>query len=153
MAESSLKEGGLRRLAPWLRVGLAVLFLLSGAGKAWDPAAFAGDIANYRLTPWPVTMAAALYLPWLEIAAGGGLLFRRMREGALLIVSVLLVMFCGALVSAWGRDLNIHCGCFGGGGTGVRFALVRNLFLLGACAFIRHNESSSKAVPDAAFTG
>ena len=96
MAESSLKEGGLRRLAPWLRVGLAVLFLLSGAGKAWDPAAFAGDIANYRLTPWPVTMAAALYLPWLEIAAGGGLLFRRMREGALLIVSVLLVMFCGA---------------------------------------------------------
>ena len=140
MAESPLKKYRLDAFAPWLRVGLAVLFLVSGASKAWDPAAFAGDIANYRLTPWLVTVAAALYLPWLEIFAGIGFFSRRTREGSLFIISALLVVFCGALASAWWRDLNIHCGCFGGGGSGVQFALMRNVLLLMACAFIARTQ-------------
>ena len=143
MAESSLKMGGAKTFATCLRVGLAVLFLVSGAGKAWDPGAFASDIANYRLTPWFITTVTALYLPWLEIAAGAGFLFRRTRGGSLLIISALLVVFCGALVSAWWRGLNIHCGCFVGGGTEVQFALVRNLLLLAACARIARSEKST----------
>ena len=123
-----------------LRVGLGGLFLVSGASKAWDPAAFAGDIANYRLIPWFVTMAVALYLPWLEVAVGCGIFFRRIRGGALLIISALLVIFCGALVSAWWRGLNIHCGCFGGGGSGVGWALVRNLLLLCACTILARSK-------------
>lgn len=127
---------GWNSIIPWLRLALGLLFVFSGASKAWDPSAFAGDIANYRLTPWALTAAAALYLPWLEIVAGAGLLFCRTRGGALLILSALLVVFCGALASAWLRNLNIHCGCFGGGGSGVSLALARNLVLLAACAII-----------------
>ena len=141
MAENALNPTGRDRFSAGLRVGLAALFLFSGVSKAWDPAAFAGDIANYRLTPWTLTIAAALYLPWLEIFAALGLFFRRTQTGALLITSALLVMFCGALASAWWRDLNIHCGCFGGGGPGVQAALLRNLLLLAACALIVRSEN------------
>ena len=140
MAETTLRKVRWDVVALRLRVGLAVLFLVFGASKAWDPAAFAGDIAGYRLTPWAVTFVAALYLPWLEIAAGLGLFSRRTRGGALLIISGLLVVFCGALASAWWRNLDIHCGCFGGGGSGVRLALARNLLLLVACALIARGD-------------
>ena len=143
MAKSSMTNRGWTRFAAGLRVGLAVLFLFSGASKAWDPAAFAGDIANYRLTPWLFTMASALYLPWLEIAVALGFFSRRTRRGALFLASALLVVFCAALASAWWRDLNIHCGCFGGGGSGVRQAFVRNILLLGACALIARSEQHS----------
>jgi len=122
--------------ASLLRVVLAGLFIYAGAGKAWDPAAFASGIANYRITPWIITAGIAIYLPWLEILAGVGLLFPRFRSGALLIVSALLTVFCGALLSAWMRGLDIHCGCFGAGGTGIAPALIRNLVLLAACAFV-----------------
>ncbi len=134
MAQFPLKNA--LRPALWVRFALAALFIYSGAGKAWDPAAFASDIANYHITPWIITAAVALYLPWLEILAGAGLLFHGCRSGALLIVSALLFVFCGALLSAWFRGLDIHCGCFGGGGTGIAPALLRNLVLLAGCAFV-----------------
>jgi len=133
-------------LASLLRFVLAGLFIYAGTGKAWDPAAFASDIANYRITPWIVTAGIALYLPWLEILAGAGLLYPRFRSGALLIVSTLLTVFCGALLSAWMRGLDIQCGCFGVGETGIAPALIRNLVLLAACAFV-WSRSRSGSVP------
>ena len=55
----------------------------------------------------------SVYLPWLEIAAGAALLGKRWRLGALLIVAGLLLVFMGALGSAWWRGVDVSCGCFG----------------------------------------
>jgi uncharacterized membrane protein YphA (DoxX/SURF4 family) len=94
-------------------VAVSGVFIYAGVVKATDPAAFARDIGHYQLTPWPVTVALALYIPWLEILAGLGLCFRTWRPAAGAILIGLTLVFIGALVSAWARGLDISCGCFG----------------------------------------
>ncbi|MGC3988693.1 MAG: MauE/DoxX family redox-associated membrane protein [Chthoniobacteraceae bacterium] len=94
---------------------VAVVFIVAGGLKAKDPAAFAEDIRNYRIVPWSANVVLALYLPWLEIAIGGGLLWRRTRGGGLLLALGMLLVFLVAIASAWWRGLNISCGCFGSG--------------------------------------
>src|SRR5437773_12042740 len=46
---------------------VAGVFIYAGALKALDPGLFASDIVNYKLPPWPISVALAFYLPWLEI--------------------------------------------------------------------------------------
>src|SRR5215831_18217391 len=41
-----------------------------------NPAEFASNIDNFKLLPWPVSVALAFYLPWLEIFCALGLVFR-----------------------------------------------------------------------------
>lgn len=103
-------------MKPWwfliLRIILGGAFIWAGAIKAWDPAAFAQSVEGYRLLPHAATVAVALYLPWLEILCGATLIIGRLRSGSILILSVLLLIFLAALISAWCRGLDINCGCF-----------------------------------------
>lgn len=93
---------------------LAVVFVVAGSMKVIDPVAFFADIQNYDLLPWnSVTVVLAFYLPWLEVICGIALFFRQFRHGALVIILTLLLVFIGALASAWIRGLDISCGCFG----------------------------------------
>jgi len=92
---------------------LGGLFVFAGVIKALDPAEFANDIANYQLLPWRGAVGAALFLPWLEIFAGCGLVFGAWKSGALRVLILLMLAFLQALLAAWWRGLNIHCGCFG----------------------------------------
>ncbi len=98
------------RLVGWIFGGL---FIYAGGLKLLDPAQFAVDIANYQLVSWPFAVAAAIYLPWLEILAGLGLVTGWKRSGALRVLIFLMVIFVQALFTAWVRGLNIECGCFG----------------------------------------
>jgi putative oxidoreductase len=135
---------------------LGLLFVLAGAMKAWDPAEFAREIARYQLVPWSVAVLGAIYLPWLEMLAGMLLLFRRFERGALLIITVLLIVFSAALISAMVRGLNIDCGCFGRvfTSTGTQWPLIRNLVLLACALFvsrIRESKLSSLIPPPKRF--
>lgn len=114
------------------------IYLLAGVLKLPDPAQFAQVIFNYRLLPWPLSAAAALYLPWLEILCGVALLFRFLPKGALALVTALTLAFAIALLSAWLRGLNIECGCFGrsGGHSGITDGLLRDILLLAALAVL-----------------
>jgi putative oxidoreductase len=56
----------------------------------------------------------ALYVPWLEAACAGGLMFAAWRRGAWLIAWGLSLGFCVFVTSAWLRGLDVTCGCFGG---------------------------------------
>src|SRR5438067_12316465 len=55
---------------------VAGIFIYAGAIKAFDPVQFAGDVDNYKVLPWPVSVALAFYLPWLEIFCGLALIAR-----------------------------------------------------------------------------
>ena len=53
----------------------------------------ASDIDNYKILPWPVSVALAFYLPWLEILCALGLVFRFLYRGALSVWSASIVIF------------------------------------------------------------
>ncbi len=110
--------------------GYAALLKLS------DPGSFAADIGNYHLLPYPLTIALAVYLPWLELVCALAVLLRWRERGALAVLLVLCLVFSIALASAWLRELDISCGCFGsiGDPTSLGFALLRAVGL-GVLAF------------------
>jgi uncharacterized membrane protein len=134
-----------RQLLQWIRMAsillLSVFFLLAGAGKVADPHSFTSDILNYRFFGgWlalPMAFVAALVLPWVEIFAGLGLLWKGARRDAAWILLILLCVFQVALASAWLRGLDIECGCLGSAAsTSVQFAFGRNLLLLAAVTVV-----------------
>jgi hypothetical protein len=117
--------------SPWRR--RADLFARTLVGGLWiAAAAFTRDIEHYRIVSASVAAAASVYLPWLEISLGLGLWLPRFREAARWLSILLLSGFCGTLVSALARGLDIDCGCFGTGGpkASASWALVRNLVLI-----------------------
>lgn len=123
-----------------VRLVLAGLFIYAGAVKALAPAPFAADIANFRLLPLFASGVVAVYLPWLEILAGGALLVGRWRAGGALVLALLSAVFLTALLSARLRGLDITCGCFGhataaGGGISA-WLLWRNVGLLALAAIV-----------------
>lgn len=117
---------------------IAALFLFAAVAKLLDPATFAQQIANYQLTPWPMTAGLAVLLPALELCVGICLLLGRWESGALLWTAILLTIFSGALVAAIARGLSIDCGCFGRSveNTGTIWPLIRNLGLLVVTGFL-----------------
>src|SRR5262249_15171953 len=78
-----------------------------------SPVEFASGIDNFKLAPWPVSVALAFYLPWLEIFCALGLMFRLLYRGALTLLITLMVVFTLAITAAKVRGLDITCGCFG----------------------------------------
>jgi hypothetical protein len=110
---SNVGSGVWRVLSRILDFVLAGIFIYAGALKAYDPVQFASDIDNYKILPWPVSVALAFYLPWLEIFCALGLVFRFLYRGALSILSASIVIFTLATIAAKVRGLDITCGCFG----------------------------------------
>lgn len=112
------------------------VFIYAGLLKALDPAQFAQDIALYRMVPAALVAPLALYLPSLEILAGGALALGRWRQGALLVLLTLSLAFLAAVGIAWARGLDISCGCFGGGGSSLALAFSRDLGLVALLAWL-----------------
>ena len=100
----------LRRIVDLIVAGI---FIYAGAIKAVDPVQFASDIDNYKILPWPISVALAFYLPWLEIFCGFALAVRKCCRGALSILTALMLVFTLAIFAAKVRGLDITCGCFG----------------------------------------
>jgi Methylamine utilisation protein MauE len=121
-----------------LRFLIAALFLFAAVAKLLDPGAFAQQIANYQLTPWPLTAGLAVLLPALELCVGLCLLFGRWESGALVWTAILLAIFSAALITAIARGLSIDCGCFGRSveNTGTIWPLIRNLVSLAVTGFL-----------------
>src|SRR2546423_1615290 len=113
---------------------VAVIFIYAGAIKALDPVQFASDIDNYKILPWPFSVALAFYLPWLEIFCGFALVVRVLYRGALSILIALIVVFTLSTVAAKARGLDITCGCFGHASQHWSFPahLMTNLAILAA---------------------
>jgi putative oxidoreductase len=128
----------------WRIVAILVgaLFVFAGVTKIIeipgfqpsDPMEFARDIDNYKMLPWSVSMALALYLPWLEILSGFGLIFRRFYSGALALVLGLMIVFITASLAAKARGIDITCGCFGHVSDQLSFVwhMVLDVAILGA---------------------
>ena len=97
-----------------MRLGLGGLFMWTGAAKVSDLESFFWQVHYFELTPWDASMVLAMFLPWLELIAGGALIVRWLYLGAVALCGAMSVAFLGAMASAGWRGLDIsQCGCFG----------------------------------------
>ncbi|MDQ3764164.1 MAG: DoxX family membrane protein [Actinomycetota bacterium] len=98
------------------RLGLAAMFLVSGALKAIDPAQTRIAVRAYELLPPGLVGPVATVLPLVELALGTLLLVGAFTRWVALASAVLLAVLTTGVAQAWARGLSIDCGCFGGGG-------------------------------------
>jgi uncharacterized membrane protein YphA (DoxX/SURF4 family) len=98
------------------RLGLAAVFLVSGALKAVDPDATYVAVRAYDVLPKAGVALVAGVLPWLEIVLGVLLLLGVATRAVGVAGAALLLVFVAGVTQAWARGLSIDCGCFGGGG-------------------------------------
>lgn len=130
-----------------VRAVLSLALLAAGTQKLFDPALFAQQVHDFRLTPWWMSAAIATWLPWLEILTALGVWIKRVAGGAWLLYLTMLLGFIAALTTALARGLDVDCGCFGGvgGGSDLWFGISRNLLLLtGACWCILHEHKCGR---------
>jgi uncharacterized membrane protein YphA (DoxX/SURF4 family) len=99
-----------------VRLGLAAVWLVSGAIKASDLNQTYIAVQAYDLVPDGVASVLAGALPFLELALGVLLLVGLGTRLVAIVSVVVLVAFIGAVAQSWARGLTIDCGCFGGGG-------------------------------------
>lgn len=101
---------------PWLHrifaVGLGGIFLYAAHDKVLDPRPLVTIIWGYRLVPPALTNLIAIYMPWMELLVGLGLLTGLGRRAAAGWATVLLTVFTTALVINAIRGINVACGCF-----------------------------------------
>jgi len=125
---------------------IGALFVYAGAVKVIDPVAFARDIDNYKILPWRVGVWFALYLPWLEILCGLGLITRVLFRGSVFIVTSLMSVFIIASIVAKARGLDVSCGCFGHASTYLNFSwhLVLDIALLIGLVVLWKSQSTAR---------
>jgi len=110
--------GALKQIISWppmvtcLRIALGVVFIAASLGKIQDPEAFASNIANYRVVPFPLIHIMAIVLPWIEIMAGALLVLGVWVKANAALTGGLLFVFIIAVSQALVRNLDISCGCF-----------------------------------------
>jgi uncharacterized membrane protein YphA (DoxX/SURF4 family) len=108
------------RFQPYLsllaRLLLGGVLLVAGGLKVTKPTDSANAVAAYKLLPTNIAHLLGYALPWLEVAIAVLLIIGIMVRPAAIAGGLIMVVFIGAIASAWARGLIIDCGCFGGGG-------------------------------------
>jgi len=113
-----------------VRVAIGAVFIVAAALKLGDVAAFAEDVANYRMVPAAVVPYFVCVLLGTELVAGAALVTGTKSRAAALLVSVLLAGFIIAIAQTLFRGIDTRCGCFGGVETAGWGAVGRDVLLL-----------------------
>ncbi len=110
------RDRALDFVGTWVRLGLAVVWLVSGGLKVLDPDQTYVAVRAYDVLPDGGVEVVAALLPWVELALGVLLLLGVGTRFAAAASVGLLLVFMAGVTQAWARGLSIDCGCFGGGG-------------------------------------
>ena len=123
------------------RFVLGAVFLVAGGMKVAHPGDFFSDLLGFGV-PFPELFlrVVAVYLPWLEVFAGLGLLLNFWPETVRPLMAALCLVFVLMLGQAVLRGLDLNCGCFGPGGRGwferPDVALVRAVVLFALSIYV-----------------
>jgi uncharacterized membrane protein YphA (DoxX/SURF4 family) len=98
------------------RLGLAAVWLVSGAVKAADPNGTYAAVQAYDLFPTGVASLVAAVLPFLELALGLLVLAGIGVRLVGVLSGLVLIIYIAGIAQSWARGLTIDCGCFGNGG-------------------------------------
>ncbi|MFC6153590.1 DoxX family protein [Nocardioides yefusunii] len=109
-----------RGATPWIGTALRLVtggvWLVAGGAKLGDLDGSVRAVRAYELLPEAVVPVVGSALPVLEVAVGLMLVLGVLVRANALLSAVLFAAFVVGIASAWGRGLEIDCGCFGGGG-------------------------------------
>lgn len=125
-----------------VRLGLAAVWLVSGAVKASDAGRTYVAVRAYDVLPLPLVGPVAAVLPWFELSLGLLLLVGVGVRAVATLSTGLLLLFVAGIAAAWVRGLEIDCGCFGGGGavapdqTAYGLELLRDVGFLALAAWL-----------------
>ena len=120
-----------------LRLILGGIFIYASIDKIANPHEFAKNISHYHLVPFGLENIISIFLPWLELIIGVGLIVGFMVDGSVVLSMSLLVMFIVAISSAILRGYNIDCGCGLKDGEMVGLSkIIENFLFLGACYIV-----------------
>ncbi len=125
-------------------------FVYAGFVKAWEPTIFLDDIRSFEILPDPYAGMLALFLPYLEIFAGLAVVLRPFRKAGLALLVASLILFLGAILSAWFRGIDIRCGCFGNQGDAASNYLeliTRDLLLLALGSWLLRVQCRPRSSP------
>ena len=126
---------------PWaffaMRVVIGAVFVFTGAVKLMDPAAFADAIERYKIIGPGLSVAAARFLPWIEMVAGAALVAGLFTRGAAVCIASMNVLFAGAIFSVLARQISTDCGCgLPGEGEVTWIHVAGNIVMLIACVAV-----------------
>lgn len=97
-----------------LRVLLGGLFVFSGVMKIMDVQQFAYAVRAFKIIGDEALIAhVAFTLPWTEVFVGTALVLGLRTRAAATLLTAMLLVFCGAIVSVIVRGIDAKCGCFG----------------------------------------
>ncbi len=99
-----------------IRVLIALLFIITGAGKIAEPLQFSVAIMKYQIFGLVFANLIAIYIPWLELIVGILLLFGIYIKENVLFIDIMLLLFNVLIITAIIMGLNIDCGCYGSSG-------------------------------------
>ena len=123
-----------------VQVGLGVVFVWAAGNKLFVSGVevFVKDVANFRIVGEPWDAVIAYTLPWLELLVGLCLILNMQIRGAALLATLMTVVFFGAIISAWTRGIDLHCGCFGKSTEAVKYPqkTIQLFIQLVACASV-----------------
>lgn len=129
------------------RVVLGALFIWAAVTKLPDMAAFAQDVANYRVVPAALVPFVASAVVGIELLAGLALVAGVMTRAAATVIAGLLAVFTVFLAQALLRGIDLRCGCFGGDEPASWWTVARDLAML-AAALALARAPSPRPQPD-----
>jgi uncharacterized membrane protein YphA (DoxX/SURF4 family) len=108
------------RVGSWvalvLRLGLSVVWLVSGGTKIVDLSQSVSSVAAYKLFPYWLSTVIGSAQPIIEVLLGVALLVGIAVRVMAAASAVLFLIYIGGIISVWARGLRIDCGCFSSGG-------------------------------------
>lgn len=120
-----------------LQLIVGSVFVYAGYVKLRQPwYVFAGMIDNYGVVPPSVSEVIARVLPALELLLGLALITGVCPKTSSAAAVFVLLPFFALMVWAYGRGMNIDCGCFGPGQALGPRTILRDAALLAASAWL-----------------
>jgi len=120
------------------RLFVGALLLYAAWTKVPDMAAFAQDVANYRLLPPAAVPVAAAAVVGVELVVGAALILGFWVRPAATVAAALLALFTAGIAQALLRGIDLNCGCFGTADRATWLSVLRDVaFFLPAAAVAR----------------
>jgi hypothetical protein len=95
-----------------VRLAVGIIFVYASLDKIDQPSQFARIVYNYHLLPSELINLMAIIMPWVELFCGAFLILGIYKEGSVLILNVLVIIFMVAVGVNLIRGLDLECGCF-----------------------------------------